>query len=78
MRPGKIASLKLIEQTQVYKITKECTQVFVCAYFVLKKKEKTLYRVVKENPGLSRATFLIFHDICFINSRTFPEIFKEL
>ena len=30
-----------------------------------------------ENPGLSRALFLIFQGICFINSRTFPGFFKK-
>ena len=30
-----------------------------------------------ENPGLSRTFFLIFQDICFIDSRTFQEFFKK-
>ena len=30
-----------------------------------------------ENPGLSRSLFLVFQDIYFINSRTFPEFFKK-
>ena len=31
-----------------------------------------------ENPGLSRSLFLVFQDIYFINSRTFPEFFKNI